>query len=205
MSRFGLLIFLLSAIASFVPAGHAIEGGVAPLVTWSELDKNCTQRLGQPVRVQLQFHSAIASWNPFMTRFGPREFSAVRAWGDEQFPWVASDFESPAARLFVRRDSDAERVLAIAKPAERFELDVIVREVLFDRPWVEVLAARALTEIIGEGTVIHARRAIELTEAGAWKLADAEYERALAPSLPPHARAELERLQGLARDSVQKR
>jgi hypothetical protein len=195
----------MSSVVWLVPAGHAIEEAPAPMVSWSELETSSTQRMGQRVRVQVQFHSPIASWNPFMTRFGSREFSAVRAWADEQFPWVAAEFESPAARLFTRRGSEAERVLASARPTQRFELDAVVREVFFDRPWVEVLAARPLTEFIGEGTVIHARRGIELAEAGAWELAEAEYERALTTTLPPSARAELERLRAKARAAIEDR
>ncbi len=133
-----------------------------------------------------------------MTRFGPRQYAAVRAWGDEQFPWIAGEFDAPAARLFVRRGSDAERAFAAARPSDRYEVDAIVREVFFDRPWVEVIAARPLAEVIGEGTVIHARRASELAEAGAFALAEAEYERAMTPKLPAHARAELQRLRDAA-------
>ncbi len=201
MSRSCLSVLLMSSVAWFVPAGHALEDAPAPLVSWSELEKSSTQHMDQRVRVQVQFHSPIASWNPFMTRFGSREFSAVRAWADEQFPWVATEFDAPAARLFMRRGSAAERVLATARPSQRFELDAVVREVFFDRPWVEVLTARPLTEFIGEGTAIHARRGIELAEAHAWELAEAEYERALTTSLPAHARAELERLRALVRES----
>jgi hypothetical protein len=202
MSRALLSVLLASAIAALVPAGHAIQESPAPMVTWSEIEKGAGHRLGQHVCIQVQFHSSIETWNPFMTRFGPREFSAVRAWADEQFPWIVTEFESPAARLFMRRGSDAERVLAGARPSQRFELDVAVREVFFDRPWVEVMAARPLTEFIGEGTVIHARRGIELAETRAFDLAAAEYERALTATLPLRARGELERLQKVARESI---
>jgi hypothetical protein len=202
MSRSSLPVLLLGTIAWFVRAGHAVESAVpVALVSWGELDKNCSPRLGQTVRIQFQFHSRVATWNPYMTRFGPREYSAVRAWGDEQFPWIADEYDAPAARLFVRRGSDTERVFALARPSDRFDVDAVVREVFFDRPWVEVIAARPLAEVIGEGTVIHARRATELAEGGAWSLAEAEFERAITPTLPAHARAELERLRDAAHEA----
>lgn len=205
MWPFVLRTALLCACACLAPAATARDEVPPPLVSWTEISRLPGQYLGQRVRLQIQFHSPLATWDPFMTRFGQREFTAVRAWADEQFPWVATDFETPAARLFMRRGSEPERVLASARRSARYEVVAVVREVFLGRPWVEAFAARPLVEEIGEGTLIHARRAIELSEAGAWKLSEAEYERAITPTLPAHARAELERLRELVRSAPDRR
>ena len=42
--------------------------------------------------------------------------------------------------------------------------------------------------------MLHAIRGLELMERDGWTLAVGQFERALAPDLPPHVRAELERL-----------
>lgn len=207
----------LRAVASDITAPGAIRSDVtppgpvgsdvtplcaaiaAPLVRWEDLALFPGRYLGKTVRIDLQFHSLPATWNPFMTRFGQRQYIAVDAWADEQFPWNPADFVAPAARVFARRDSAAQAALSIGQRSGRFEVIAVVREVFLDRPWVEVLDARPLVESIGEGTVIHVRRALELVETNAWKLAEAEFDRALSAALPTAAQMELMRLRELCR------
>lgn len=186
--------------SSLVDEGRPLP--VAELVLWQDLMDHPSAWLGKSVRIDVQFQSRVSSWNPYMTRFGTRQFAAFQFWTDEQFPWVLSEFESPAVRLFARREGIAEWVLATAQPYARYEVQAVVREVFLDVPWVEMTAVRPLDERISEGTVIHAGRAIELMGAQAWKLASLELEPALAGPLPEKARAELERLRAICKEQA---
>ncbi|MFN0245041.1 MAG: hypothetical protein ACKVWV_19325 [Planctomycetota bacterium] len=166
----------------------------APLVTWEELRGRSTRYIGRPVRLEMQFHSQLATWNPFLTRFGPATFRAFRFWSDEQFLWDEGAHASPAARVFVRRGALIEEVLGNAAVFRRFELRVIVRETFGGEPWAEVIAVTPLAEHVTEAGLIHARRFVELCESGSTRLAETECERALAGSWPAKARSELVRL-----------
>jgi hypothetical protein len=174
--------------------GDAQPEAAAPLVTWSELTQHPAQFLGRSVRLRIQFQAPVADWNPWMTRFGTREFDALQAWTDEQLPWVVSDYDAPRVRLFFREQSGCAWALAGARVYHRYEMQVRVREWFLGEPWCEIEQVLPLAEQISEGTLIHAGRALQLTEARAWELADGEFEQALSGNLPAHARAELERL-----------
>lgn len=166
----------------------------APLVTWDELRGRSARYIGRPVRVEMQFHSQLSTWNPFLTRFGPATFRAFRFWSDEQFLWDVDAHASPAARVFVRRGALIEELLGNAEVFGRFELRVIVRETFGGEPWAEVIAVTPLMEHVTEAGLIHARRFVELCASGSTRLAGAECERALAGSWPAKARNELVRL-----------
>lgn len=155
------------------------------------------QHVGLVRRVHGTFAGWSAGWNPFLTRFGPGEFRALEAWTDGQFLWEASKAPAPALTCFVRRGSAAEWALEDARPHVRYELTLAVREVFAGRPWCEILAVRPTAEAVGEGALVHARRAREALESGQYRRAEAELERALAAPLPPRAKAELERLAAL--------
>lgn len=170
-----------------------------PLVDWTELARDRSLYLGQRVRVQVQFHSWVVSWNPYLTRFGPGEFACLAAWSDEQFPWIREQYDAPAVRLFVRRGSRPEAELEQARFYGRYELVLDVRELLRERPWCEVVAVRPLERSLGEGTVIHAARAWTLIGNGTPSLAALELRRALAGNPPAPARQELQRLLDLCR------
>ncbi len=199
-----LALALLAAVAAagFGKAAgpRPIPGGAeittpAPGVAWSELAGFPCRQHGNRVRLTLQFHSLPARWSAGPTRFGPGAFAAVSAWADEQFPWFVNEFENPAARVFVRRGTDIERTFASATPHQRFEVEGYVREVWLDRPWIELVAATPLEEAIGEATVFHAARALELMEDGTFVIADEALQQALQQdALPPHAREALGRL-----------
>ena len=156
--------------------------------------------LGKRVRLRVQFHSHVASWDPFVTRFGPGEFRAVRAWDDEQFPWLRTDYENPACRLFVRRGSALESVLEKAQTYTRYEIVVELHELFRDEPWVELRGLRRLERSLDEGTVIHASRARLLIANDATFLAAEELDRALAGNLPRRARLQLEQLRETCRE-----
>jgi len=171
-----------------------------PLVTWDTLVAERSLRLGERVRLQVQFHSWATSWNPYITRFGPGDFACLASWSDEQFPWIREHYDGPAVRLFVRRGSPAEKALLGSALYQRFEVLVDLREVLRDRPWGEIVAARPLERSLGEGTVIHAARAWTLLGNGTRVLAAEELRRSLAGKLPKPAREELQRLLALCRE-----
>ncbi len=177
------------------------EPSAPPLVTWQELVDHPARHLGQRLTLRGQFRERVASWSPYLTRFGPGEFGAFQLWSDEQFPWVEAEYQLPRMRLFARRGQLAECVLGSAATYSRFELTVVVRELFLDLPWIEVERATPLAEEISEGTNIHAARGLELAGKESYALAVQEFEQALAGALPEHARAELVRL----RDEAQAR
>jgi len=175
----------------------------APGVTWSELAGFPCRHHGAKVRFTIQFHGRPARWSAGPTRFGPGAFVAVSAWADEQLPWFENEFENPAARVFLRRGTDLERTFASATPHQRFEVEGYVREVWLDRPWIEVVAATPLEEAIGEATVFHAARALELMEEGTFVLADEALQQALQQdALPAQAREHLGRMREVCNEEM---
>ena len=65
-----------------------------PLVAWKDLGDRPIQWLGRTVRMHLQFSGRVATWNPYMTRFGTGQFAAFQAWTDEQFPWIKAEYDA---------------------------------------------------------------------------------------------------------------
>src|SRR5258705_3326641 len=173
-----------------------------PLVTWQELCDRPSRWLGKPVRLRVQFQGRVESWNPYMTRFGTTRFASIQAWSDEQFPWTQSDFDAPLVRLFLSRGEACAWALDRASPGARFEVSAVVREVFLDVPWTEIREVLPLSEHIGEGTVIHAGKALDLMKKRSWKLAELEIGQAITDTLPTRARDELARLRSECRDSA---
>lgn len=170
-----------------------------PLVPYEELRRRPAQHLARRVRIVVQLEGGVASWNPYLSRFGMRDYAAFRAWSDEQLPWQLEDYEAPAVRFFVRRASPSARAFDGLPEFARCELVVRVAELFAGEPWLEVERVRRLELQLTEGTVIHAGRAHEFLEQGQWALAESELERALAGALPEGPRAELERLSEICR------
>lgn len=200
-----LCTFLLAATLGFGRSPALPRGAPEappPLSTWMDLCDRPVDWLGQTVRLQLQFSGRVETWNPYLTRFGTRQFSAVQAWTDEQFPWIKAEYDAPAVRVFLRSGKACDWALEGAKPGARFEMTVIVREMFLDLPWVEVVEVLPLAERISEGTSIHAGKALELMTARSFGLAESELEQAITDDLPAVARAELERLLVLCRDAI---
>lgn len=177
-------------------ASIAAVPGASALATGSVIDlrRHPERRLGEPQRVVAQFCREVDAWSPFLTRFDPSAFRCLEVWADEQLLWRKEEFDAPQARLFVRRGSSADVALSAARSQDRYQLDLVVREVHAGRAWIEVTAARWAEQQTPEGTVLHAIRGLELMERDGWTLAVGQFERALAPNLPAHVRAELERL-----------
>jgi hypothetical protein len=162
--------------------------------TLGELRREPGRWLGARVALVVQLRELRFDWEPFTTRFGPRQWLGARAWGDEQFLWRREEFDDPCATLFARRGSPAAAGLERARAYERIELTGTVREALLGEPWIEIESVEPTLEQVGEGTIVHAARALACIESGAWQLAVESLQRAVVPRLPAHAAAELERL-----------
>lgn len=200
-----LALLLACAALLGLPGGFAASEAARelPLVAWQELVDHPARWLGQTITLRGQLQQRVASWNPYLTRFGTREFGAFQLWSDEQFPWIESEFRLPRVRLFARRGQPAECLLGSAPQYARFEFVATVRELFLDLPWIEVERATRLEQEISEGTNIHAARGLELAEKQSFALAAEEFEQALSGQLPQHARAELERLRDEAKAQTQ--
>lgn len=184
-----------------ISRGHRTHAG-APIngarVTLGELAAKPLDYLGGEAHFTFAVESQPPSWNPYLTRFGPGDYRAVVAWGDEQRLWIADDYARPPAMLFARRGSEAEARLASAERYARLEATGIVRQVHLGRPWIELTDVVVLPQQFTEGSLIHASRGVELLAAEHWTLAAQSFERALASDLPESARIELERLRATA-------
>ena len=195
-----LAALVLSAVLA--PAPVQVVAPDLPAVTWQDLCDRPSRWLGKSVRLRIQFQAPVERWNPYLTRFGTQRFAAVQAWADEQLPWIRAEYEAPLVRLFAARGESCAWAFETARAGDRFEVTVVVRQVFLALPWAEVLEVLPLPERIGEGTVIHAGKAQELMNRGAWKLAELEIDQAVTEALPPHARAELERMRAECRDAL---
>ena len=181
------LLALVPVLQGFPPLpGKPVEPQL-PVVPHALVAERPLEYVGRELRVALQFHSLEEDWNPFVTRFSPRNYLAVRGWADEQLPWVESEFERLPVRVFVPRGTSLEGFFRIGQRHERILVTGIVREVFAGQPWMEVLAAEATQEAIPEGSVLHVVRALEFESQKAYGLALGELDRALAAPLPLHA------------------
>lgn len=187
---------ILSAALAFAlsTVRPAVLAQPLPEVTWEELTQNPESHLGRAELLHLQFHSPLAPWEPYQTRFAPEGFAGIACWADEQLLWDAAEYEAPAARAFVRRGGALERRLARLRPHDRVALRVVVRSAQLGRPWVEVVGLQRSPQTVPEGSVLHAVKALELMERGAYGLAADQLDRALAAPLPRHAALVLEEL-----------
>lgn len=165
-----------------------------PRVELSALRAAPAENVGRRVRFVIQVREERASWNPWITRFGSAQFRSWSAWSDDRMLWERSVWEDPCETLFARRRQGAARVLAGARPYDRFEVVGAVREVFRGIAWIEIESAKRLPRAVGEGSVLHASRALELMQQEAWERALAELERARTTLLPRHADARLAEL-----------
>lgn len=165
-----------------------------PAVGLEDLRAEPPRWLRQRVRFVIQFDARQVDWNPYLTRFGPGDWTAFSAWADERFTWNRDVYDDPVRRLFVRRGGALDAVLDEIQRHERFEVVGRVREVFLDEPWIEVESLRPLREWVGEGSILHVARARELAAQGSFELAFDQLDRAAAAPLPAHAAAELGRM-----------
>ena len=163
-----------------------------PLVEFDQLVAKPDQYVGQEVRVQLQFHSLVFDWNPFMTRFAPTQYIGVDAWTDQQRLWDQADYEAPGARVFVDSFDPIIGVLLRAERQARIEVVCVVREFLAGEVWTEVTDIKLLPEYLPEGGLMHTIRARAFMQHSSWALAQGEFERALLAPVPSHVRRILE-------------
>ena len=170
------------------------EAGPATAATLEELLAEPAAWLGRTVRFTFQFHSAPGSWNPYLTRFGARDYAAALAWSDAQLLWDADEFESPMALVFARRGREPADLLEGAPVYGRYEAVGRVVQVFLDHPWIEIVRLERCPEEIGEGAILHASRARRLMDKGSWKLALQDIMRAESSNLPPRAREALARM-----------
>ncbi|MCE9593832.1 MAG: hypothetical protein K8S98_06540 [Planctomycetes bacterium] len=189
-----LVILLLAAIVRSPLHGRQDDGAPAEPTPLGLVRASPDAYLGKEVSFVVQVHTLPTSWNPYLTRFGITDFRALSVWADEQALWVTEEFGNPFGPVFARRGTSVDTVFAQAKPYERYLLKGRVREVFLGRPWIEVDAATHLDGEVGEGTILHAGRALQLVASGQPKLALEDFDRALAGDLPPKAREALEEL-----------
>jgi len=205
MSPLTTLLGMFAALQGFAAPPGAPVAPPVPTLPHALVAERPASLVGREVQLVFQFHSLEETWNPFVTRFAPRRWLAVRGWADEQLPWVEADYGHRPVRVFVARGTFLEDFFRLGQRHERIAATCVVREVFAGRPWIEVLAAEATPESIPEGTVLHAERALEVEAHGAWGLALGELERALAAPLPAHARRELLEVQRRCREARDKR
>ncbi len=174
------------------PASEAVP--VEPLsTTLRAIRAQESAWLGKRVRFVLQFRERVPAWDPFLSRFGPAQWTAFAAWPDEVFTWDPESYADSIRTLFVRRGSAPDAFVGSASPGERMEAVGTVREAFLDEPWIEIEGLVPLAESVGEGTILHVGRAREFMVQGQWELALQQFERAKAAPLPAHALADIER------------
>jgi len=189
------LILAVSAALSSLPSSRpgptdrsVTREGRVETIAHEQLEHEPGSFVGRELRLVLQFHSLEESWNPFLTRFSPADYVAVRGWTDAQLPWLQGDFERRPVRVFSRRSELAlDHFFRIARPHERIAVVGVVREVFAGQPWFEVTSAEILPRSIPEGSVLHVIRALDFEQKHAFRLALGELERASAAPLPKHA------------------
>jgi hypothetical protein len=174
-----------------------------PSTTLSLLRAEPTRHLGQTLRVVFVVQSRPERWNSYLTRFGLEDYRALEVWGDEQFLWDPEAFTTTLGLVFARRGQPIEAWVDEARPFERYEAVACVRQAFLGRPWIEISEMHKLDQQVGEGSLIHASRAVALMLTGEWPLAQEDLQRALADErLPEHQRAELERLAAVCAEAL---
>jgi len=161
--------------------------------------------VGRELRATFQLAALPETWNPYVTRFGTRDWVAANVWGDGQFLWLEDEHATPLGLVFARRGSPAADVLSAASPYGRYTARLGVRQVFLGRPWAEILELSPEESAVDEGTILHASRALKLMASEDWQLAREDLLRASAALLPDHARAELERLRLVCEEGLAER
>ena len=207
--RTGKWLLTLALAATAVPQGPAQRplavDSVAPRVGLEEVFENPVPWLGREVRATFQLRDRPESWNPYLTRFGTGDYVAARVWSDGQFLWEVDAYESPQGLVFIRRDTPPALLLAGAEIYDRFEARLSLEQVFRGLPWAEVVELEPLPRKVGEGTILHAARALQLMAGESWKLALGDLSRAAVPSLPEHALDEIHRLHAVCEGMLTQR
>jgi len=194
----------LALCASLHPAAQSPRADERELeyVSLAELARDPRPYLGRSVLVRFQVQSHPSTWNPYLTRFGSEDWARCEAWADEQFLWEREAWDAPAAAVFARHDSVAHSALRDAPRLARFQARAHVSQVFLGRPWIEVSEVQRVPGAIGEGSVLHATRALEHVEKQQHRMALDHFDRALVGEMPDVARAELRRLRDEAQQAL---
>ncbi len=112
-------------------------------VPWEDLVTAPDGQLGEVVQIHVQAHSRPETWEPFLTRFSPAEYVCLRAWSDDQMPWIEEHYDQPQVVVFARRGTRQADELLAADPHERLALGCAVRAHQAGMVWIEVLGARS--------------------------------------------------------------
>jgi hypothetical protein len=188
---FPLVLLCAALTAAPVENEAPLEPTLSP---YEDFVEHPARHLGETIRFAFSFESEVATWNPFLTRFGAADFECVYGWSDSSFPWLAEEYNSPTIRLFLPRNSRAERRLKDAKPYARFAVEGVVRELFAGQPWIEVTSVERLEAALNEGAVIHAERGMREMQEEHFSLAIENFERARLGILPRSTADELERV-----------
>lgn len=188
--------FLLLPVLLLVCIPLGSKPAQQPVSTsWETLTRQPTRQLGTRIRVVAQFQAGVTQWNPYLTRFNAVTHDGWQLWSDAQELWVRDEYEAPRVRVFSAKGGELSKRMAQLGSQQRVELELIVRECFLELPWAELVGMRVLDESVGEATVFHAARAIELERSGSLELALSELKSALVPGLPEHSRVALEALE----------
>ena len=175
----------------------------APLVSLQRVCGDPLAYLGRDVRLRFQVSQELGHWNPYLTRFGPADYRALSAWSDEQILWDKSTWDQPAATLFVHRGRVADLTLERTTRYARYEATAKVAQVFLGRPWIEITSVQRIGDEIGEGSILHASKALEHMGEKRWQLALENLDRAAVGEMPSAARDELRRLRQLCQQHEQ--
>ena len=198
----GLALLISVQVGSVQAPGEPEPAAVVPL---EQVFRDPRPYLDRELQVTFQVRSVPEHWNPYLTRFGTRDYVAAEVWGDGQYLWIQRDFESPLGLVFARRGSPVGVVLAEAETYQRFTARVHVRQVFGSRPWAEILELTPERRAVSEGTILHASRALTLMSGDEYQIARDDLRRAAAPLLPQHVRDELQRLIGICNRELAER
>lgn len=199
---FAPLALALCASLRTVSPSPRVEEVELEYVSLETLARDPRPYLGRSVLVRFQVQSHPETWNPYLTRFGSEDWARCEVWADEQFLWEREAWDAPAAAVFTRRDSVAHSALRDAPRLARFQARAQVSQVFLGRPWIEVSEVQRVPGAIGEGSVLHATRALEHLEKEQHRLALDHFDRALVGEMPDVARAELRRLREEAQQAL---
>lgn len=202
----GITVVLACALGAVAPltlhADTLTQPTTHPALAWEELSATPSRYLGQRVELVVQLKSEVAAWNPYVTRFGQRDWRAWQAWSDAQAPWHKEQYDAPMVRVFARRAGASAWALEQTAPHTRVTLRVRVCEIFLGEPWCEVEAVVPCAEDVGEASVIHAARGLAEAQLGRHELAVHAYDEALKAPLPVHARRELHALRAEAEQAL---
>jgi hypothetical protein len=113
-------------------------------VTLERVFANPHDWIDVPVLLRMTYAGRAASPNPYLTQFTARRWRAV-GFRPAGAPDTGEEADAPFERLFVPRGGAADRRASRLAAGDEVEVRAVVRDVVRDEPWLEVL------EITGRG------------------------------------------------------